>query len=101
MKQVIIFPEQALNEAEFKQDPNTIMAVMIGQMVMDRLRNGEADRLDRIWNRDFIVNIISKEESGKTADFLFSKPISRFKILTSKILAGVVLIILTNIQIKV
>lgn len=43
------------------------------------------------------VNIISKEESGKTADFLFSKPISRFKILTSKILAGVVLIISTNI----
>jgi ABC-2 type transport system permease protein len=43
------------------------------------------------------VNIISKEESGKTADFLFSKPISRFKILSGKILAGIILIILTNI----
>ena len=43
------------------------------------------------------VNIISKEESGKTADFIFTKPISRFKILTSKIVAGFWLIIATNI----
>ena len=61
MKQVIIFPDEALTEEEFNQDPNTFMAVMIGQMVMGRIRNSEADRLDRIWNREFIVDILSKD----------------------------------------
>lgn len=61
MKQVIIFPEVALTEAEFNQDPYTVMALMIGQMVMDRLRNSEADRLDGIWNREYIINILSKD----------------------------------------
>lgn len=43
------------------------------------------------------VGIMSKEESGKTADFILSKPISRTKVLTNKILAALCLIIFTNV----
>ena len=43
------------------------------------------------------VGVLSKEDSGKTADFLLTKPISRFKVLTSKIFAVICLIIFTNI----
>ena len=40
--------------------------------------------------------IISKEERDKTSEFLYSKPISRRKIITQKVGAGFVLIILLN-----
>jgi ABC-2 type transport system permease protein len=43
------------------------------------------------------TGILSKEISGKTADFLLSKPISRFKVLTSKLVAALAIIIATNI----
>jgi len=43
------------------------------------------------------ANIISKEERDKTAEFLLSKPISRNKIITSKLLAGLTNIIIFNI----
>ncbi len=43
------------------------------------------------------TGILSKEISGKTADFLLSKPISRFKVITSKLAAALVIIFLTNI----
>lgn len=43
------------------------------------------------------VGIISKEDSGKTVDFLLTKPISRFKVFASKLFASFVLILITNI----
>lgn len=43
------------------------------------------------------ANIISKEERDKTAEFLFVKPISRNKIITSKLLAALVNILIFNI----
>lgn len=43
------------------------------------------------------TSVISKEVSGKTADFILSKPVSRNKMLTQKFLAVLVLIIITNI----
>jgi ABC-2 type transport system permease protein len=43
------------------------------------------------------TGILSKEVSGKTADFLLSKPISRFKVLLSKLLAALTIILVTNI----
>jgi ABC-2 type transport system permease protein len=43
------------------------------------------------------TGILSKEISGKTADFLLSKPISRFKVITSKLAAVLVIIFLTNL----
>jgi ABC-2 type transport system permease protein len=43
------------------------------------------------------TGILSKEVSGKTADFLLSKPTSRFKIVTSKLLAALFIILATNV----
>lgn len=43
------------------------------------------------------ANIISKEERDKTAEFLFLKPISRNKIVTSKLLASLVNILIFNL----
>lgn len=42
-------------------------------------------------------NIISKEENDKTTEFLFVKPVSRNKIITSKLLAALLNIIILNI----
>ena len=43
------------------------------------------------------AGILSKEVAGKTADFLLSKPISRVKVLTSKLLAALTILVMTNI----
>jgi ABC-2 type transport system permease protein len=42
-------------------------------------------------------NIISKEERDKTAEFLFVKPVSRSKVITSKLAASFVNILILNI----
>jgi len=42
------------------------------------------------------VGVISKEVSGKTADFLLSKPISRATVVTSKLGAALVMLLVTN-----
>lgn len=43
------------------------------------------------------TGILSKEISGKTADFLLTKPVSRFKVYASKFMAALTLIVLTNL----
>jgi len=43
------------------------------------------------------ANIISKEERDKTAEFLFVKPVSRNKIITSKLLASLVSLLTFNL----
>lgn len=43
------------------------------------------------------ANIISKEERDKTAEFLFVKPVSRSQIISSKLLAALVNIVIFNI----
>lgn len=43
------------------------------------------------------TSIVSKEVREKTADFLLTKPVSREKVLTSKILAALASLIITNI----
>lgn len=43
------------------------------------------------------VGIVSKEERERTADFLLSKPISRYKVLTSKLLSVLTMLVFTNI----
>ncbi|MGI6668693.1 MAG: ABC transporter permease subunit [Acetivibrionales bacterium] len=42
------------------------------------------------------ISIISKEFTGKTADFLMTKPVSRLRIMTSKLLSGLVLLLATD-----
>ena len=43
------------------------------------------------------LSALGKEVSRKTADFLMTRPISRQRLLTEKIMAGITLLILTNI----
>lgn len=43
------------------------------------------------------TGVISKEFSGKTADFLMTKPVSRVSVITEKVLAVVTLLIVTNV----
>ena len=43
------------------------------------------------------LSILSKEERGKTADFLLTKPVSRIKVITTKILASLTIILFINI----
>lgn len=43
------------------------------------------------------ANIISKEESDKTVEFLMAKPVSRYRIITAKLLAGFLNILILNI----
>lgn len=43
------------------------------------------------------LGILSKEITGKTADFLLSKPVSRAKVLTFKFMAALTILILTNV----
>lgn len=43
------------------------------------------------------MSILSKEVREKTADFLYTKPVSRTKIITSKILASFTLLLISNI----
>jgi ABC-2 type transport system permease protein len=43
------------------------------------------------------TSVVSKEVRDKTADFLLSKPVTRAKILTSKILAVVTCLVITNV----
>lgn len=43
------------------------------------------------------LSVLGKEISGKTADFLLTKPVTRSRLLTEKILSGLTLITLTNL----
>lgn len=43
------------------------------------------------------LSALGKEVSGKTADFLMTRPISRVRLLSEKILSGITLLTLTNI----
>ncbi len=44
------------------------------------------------------VGIVSKEESGKTADFLLTKPISRSSVISQKLLAAVCALLATSVS---
>lgn len=43
------------------------------------------------------IGIVSKEERERTADFLLTKPVSRTRILTSKLLSALTIFVMTNI----
>ena len=47
------------------------------------------------------VGMFSKEDSGKTADFLLTKPVTRSKVVMSKLLAGLCLLVGSNIVFNV
>mgnify|MGYP001591462785 CR=1 FL=1 len=43
------------------------------------------------------TSIVSKESREKTADFLLTKPVSRMKIMTSKLMAALTCLVITNV----
>lgn len=43
------------------------------------------------------VGMLSREDSGKTADFLLTKPITRTRVVTAKLLASLSLLAMTNV----
>lgn len=43
------------------------------------------------------TGVISKEVSGKTADFLLSKPITRSRVVSAKLAAALMMLVLTNV----
>ena len=43
------------------------------------------------------VSALSKEQSGKTVDFLLTKPVSRMRVITSKLLAALTSLVIVNI----
>lgn len=43
------------------------------------------------------VGVISKENAGKTADFLLSKPIRRSRVITAKLAAALTAVLITNV----
>lgn len=50
-----------------------------------------------VWTMNLGVSILSREEREKTADFLFTRPASRMKIVASKLAAALSLIVLNNL----
>ena len=43
------------------------------------------------------ISVLSKEISGKTADFLMTRPVTRARVLTEKLAAALTLIVITNV----
>jgi len=58
-----------MSEEIFNQDPALFMSMMVGQIVIGRVLNDQADRLERILNRQFIKDILSKHWAGKPCSF--------------------------------
>ena len=50
----------------FEQDPKFFMAWMVGSLTINRTTNQEANRLERVFGRKFIHDILAKEPSTWT-----------------------------------
>ena len=60
----ITFPdgeEVIMSEEIFNQAPSMFIAYVVGTMAVGRLINREGDRLNSIYNRPFIIDILSKD----------------------------------------
>jgi len=62
-RRMIILPnnEVRMSKEIFDQDPALFMKMMVGSLTIMRTNNEEADRLERIFNRDFIKEIFAKK----------------------------------------
>ena len=58
-----------MSEEIFNQDPALFMNMMVGQIVIGRVLNDQADRLERILDREFIKDILAKHWAGKPCSF--------------------------------
>ena len=60
----ITFPdgeEVIMSEEIFNQAPSMFIAYVVGTMAVGRLINHEGERLNGIYNRPFIIDILSKD----------------------------------------
>jgi hypothetical protein len=51
-----------MSEAVFDQDPNFFMKSLIGSLVIGRITNNEGDRLELIFDRKSITDILTKDQ---------------------------------------
>jgi hypothetical protein len=60
---MIILPNNndGMRKEIFDQDPELFMKMMVGSLTIMRTNNEQADRLERIFNRDFIKEIFAKK----------------------------------------
>ena len=49
-----------MDEVVFNQNPNFFMRFLVGSLAIGRITNNEADRLERIFDREFIKDILAK-----------------------------------------
>jgi hypothetical protein len=50
-----------MDEVVFNQNPNFFMRFLVGSLAIGRITNNEADRLERIFDREFIKDILAKD----------------------------------------
>jgi len=58
-----------MSEEIFNQDSALFMNMMVGQIVIGRVLNDQADRLEHILDRQFIKDILDKHWEGKPCSF--------------------------------
>jgi hypothetical protein len=51
-----------MSEAVFDQDPNFFMRFLVGSLVIGRLTNNEGNRLELIFDRKSITDILVKDQ---------------------------------------
>ena len=62
--QKVIVPDGntiVMDEAVFNQNPNFFMKFLVGSMVIGRVSYNEADRLESIFGRNWIKDILAKD----------------------------------------
>ena len=50
-----------MSKEMFDQDPDLFMKMLVGSLAIMRTNNGQADRLERILDRDFVRDILAKK----------------------------------------
>ena len=62
--QKVIVPDGntiVMDEVVFNQNPNFFMKFLVGSMVIGRVSYNEADRLELIFGRDWVKDILAKD----------------------------------------
>ena len=53
--------DEGINKEIFDQDPDLFMKMLVGSLTIMRTNNGQADRLESIFDRDFVCDILAKK----------------------------------------
>jgi hypothetical protein len=58
---IIVPNNEGMSKEIFDQDPDLFMKMMVGSLTIMRTNNKQADRLERIFDREFIRKIFNKK----------------------------------------